>query len=36
LSASYFQTSLLKIIIKMVLPAVGVALAGALMAFFFS
>jgi integral membrane protein (TIGR00529 family) len=35
LSASYFQTSLLKIIIKMVLPAVGVALAGALMAFFF-
>jgi integral membrane protein (TIGR00529 family) len=35
LSASYFQTSLLKIIIKMVLPALGVALAGALMAFFF-
>jgi integral membrane protein (TIGR00529 family) len=35
LSASYFQTSLLKIIIKMILPAVGVALAGALMAFFF-
>ena len=35
LSASYFQTSLLKIIIKMVLPAIGVAVAGALMAFFF-
>ena len=35
LSASYFQTSLLKIIIKMVLPAIGVATAGALMAFFF-
>ena len=35
LSASYFQTSLLKIIIKTALPAVGVALAGALSAFFF-
>jgi integral membrane protein (TIGR00529 family) len=35
LSASYFQTSLLKIIIKMVLPAIGVAITGALMAFFF-
>jgi len=35
LSASYFQTSLLKIIIKMVLPAIGVAMTGALMAFFF-
>jgi len=35
LSASYFQTSLLKIILKTALPAVGVALAGALMAFFF-
>jgi integral membrane protein (TIGR00529 family) len=36
LSASYFQTSLLKIISKMVLPAVCVGLAGVLMAFFFS
>ena len=36
LSASYFQTSLLKIILKTVLPATGVALVGALMAFFFS
>jgi integral membrane protein (TIGR00529 family) len=35
LSASYFQTSLLKIIIKMILPAIGVALAGAIMAVFF-
>jgi integral membrane protein (TIGR00529 family) len=35
LSASYFQTSLLKIIIKTALPAAGVALAGALSAFFF-
>ena len=35
LSASYFQTSLLKIILKTALPAVGVALAGVLMAFFF-
>jgi len=35
LSASYFQTSLLKIILKTALPAVGVALAGALAAFLF-
>jgi len=32
LSASYFQTSLLKIIWKLVLPAVGVAVAGAVLA----
>jgi hypothetical protein len=36
LSASYFQTSLLKIISKLLLPAVGVAIAGALMAVFFA
>jgi hypothetical protein len=35
LSARYFQTSLLKIIWKLVLPAVGVAVAGALLAAFF-
>ena len=35
LSASYFQTSLLKIIVKMILPSAGVALAGTLMALFF-
>jgi hypothetical protein len=36
LSASYFQTSLLKIILKTLLPATGVALAGALIALLFS
>jgi hypothetical protein len=36
LSASYFQTSLLKIIWKLVLPTAGVAVAGALLAVFFS
>ncbi|MHC4483259.1 MAG: DUF401 family protein, partial [Planctomycetota bacterium] len=35
LSASYFQTSLLKIIMKLLLPAVGVAITGVLMAIFF-
>ena len=35
LSASYFQTSLLKIIWKLVLPTAGVAVAGALLAVFF-
>lgn len=35
LSASYFQTSLLKIISKVLLPAVGVAITGVLMAIFF-
>jgi integral membrane protein (TIGR00529 family) len=35
LSASYFRTSLLKIIWKLALPAVGVAVAGALLAAFF-
>jgi len=34
LSASYFQTSLFRIILKMVLPAVGLALAGVLLAAF--
>jgi len=32
LSASYFQTSLLKIILKLLLPTAGVAIAGVLMA----
>ena len=36
LSASYFQTSLLKIILKLLLPAAGVAIAGILMAVFCS
>jgi hypothetical protein len=35
LSAGYFQTSLFRIILKMVLPAVGVAVAGVLLAAFF-
>ena len=35
LSASYFETSLLKIISKLVPPAIGVAVAGALLAVFF-
>jgi integral membrane protein (TIGR00529 family) len=35
LSASYFQTSLSRIIVKMILPAIGVAIAGALTAYFF-
>ena len=35
LSASYFETSLLKIILKLVPPAMGVAVAGALLAVFF-
>ena len=35
LSASYFETSLLKIISKLILPAIGVAVAGALLAVFF-
>lgn len=35
LSAGYFQTSLFRIISRMVLPAVGVAVAGALLAAFF-
>ena len=35
LSASYFQTSLLKIIWKLVVPTAGVAVAGALLAVFF-
>ena len=34
LSASYFQTSLLKIIFKLLLPTIGVAIAGILMAVF--
>lgn len=36
LSASYFQTSLLKIIFKLLLPTIGVAIAGILMAIFCS
>jgi len=36
LSASYFQTSLLKIILKVLLPAAGVAVTGILMAVFCS
>jgi len=36
LSASYFQTSLLKIILKLLLPAAGVAVTGVLMAVFCS
>lgn len=36
LSASYFDTSLLKIITKLIPPAVGVAIAGVLLAIFFS
>ena len=36
LSASYFQTSLLKIIFKLLLPTAGVAIAGILMAVFCS
>jgi integral membrane protein (TIGR00529 family) len=35
LSASYFQTSLSRIIIKLVLPAIGVAVTGVLIALFF-
>lgn len=35
LSASYFETSLLKIISKLIPPAIGVAVAGALLAVFF-
>ena len=35
LSASYFETSLLKIILKLLPPAIGVAVAGALLAVFF-
>jgi len=35
LSASYFQTSLFRIISRIALPAVGVAIAGALLAVFF-
>ncbi len=36
LSASYFQTSLLKIVFKLLLPAIGVAVTGILMAVFCS
>jgi len=36
LSASYFQTSLLKIILKLLLPTTGVVITGILMAVFFS
>ncbi len=36
LSASYFQTSLLKIIFKLLLPTIGVAITGILMAIFCS
>jgi hypothetical protein len=36
LSASYFNTSLLKIITKLIPPAVGVAVAGIVLAVFFS
>jgi len=36
LSASYFRTSLLKIILKLLLPAIGVAITGILMAVFCS
>ena len=36
LSASYFQTSLLKIVLKLLLPAIGVAITGILMAVFCS
>jgi integral membrane protein (TIGR00529 family) len=35
LSASYFETSLMKIITKLIPPAIGVAIAGALLAVFF-
>jgi hypothetical protein len=35
LSASYFETSLMKIITKLIPPAIGVAIAGALLAIFF-
>jgi integral membrane protein (TIGR00529 family) len=35
LSASYFETSLMKIITKLIPPAIGVAVAGALLAIFF-
>ena len=35
LSASYFQTSLLKIILMLLLPAAGVAITGVLMGIFF-
>jgi len=36
LSASYFRTSLLKIVLKLLLPAIGVAITGILMAVFCS